>query len=146
MAKKKDVKKQHGDGILANPLNYAPKYKAYDKDTEMNRALGSKGYIPFLFWWPLVRNPNSRFGRKCANQGLILTLLTIIDAIIVFVLSFFWEGKIGDYYYWEILAMAFAICIIGFTVNGLLSTSEAEFVRVPIFGKITLLPEVKKKK
>jgi hypothetical protein len=143
---KKEYKKQHGDGVLANPLNYAPKYNPYDKDAEENRTLGTKGYIPFLFWWPLVRKPESRFGRKCANQGLILTLLTIIDAVIVFVLSFFWTGKIGEYYCWEILAMAFAICIIGFTVNGLLSTSESQFIRVPIFGKITLISEVKKKK
>jgi len=141
----KEKKNKEKGSPLANPLDYAPKYKAYNKDADLNHQVASKGYIPFLFWWPLVRRPNSKFGRKCANQGLILTILTCVFAIITVILAFTAQGGIGEYPWWEVAAVAFGIIIVGFTVNGLLSTSEGNFTQVPFFGGITLIKEEKKR-
>jgi len=39
-------------------------------DVEKNRVLGGLGYL--VFFLPLLACPDSRFGRFCANQGLLL--------------------------------------------------------------------------
>lgn len=41
-------------------------------------------YIPMLFWIPLLTNPEDKTHRACANQGLWLTILSIVFTIALF--------------------------------------------------------------
>ena len=58
-----------------------------ESDVSKNRLRGSLGYL--FFFVPLVFCPDSRFGRYCANQGLIylitVALLEIMQRVLGYV-------------------------------------------------------------
>ncbi len=51
-------------------------------DIAENKLLAAVAGIPLLFWVPLVACGNSAFGKFYANQGLILTILSVVCGVI----------------------------------------------------------------
>ncbi|MDO4548152.1 MAG: hypothetical protein Q4D04_08645, partial [Clostridia bacterium] len=50
--------------------------KSFSKDDmNDNRILGGLGYL--IFFLPLITCPKSKYGRFCANQGLIILIAQI---------------------------------------------------------------------
>ncbi len=45
-------------------------------DVEKNRVLGGLGYL--IFFLPFITCPDSRFGKFCANQGLLLWIAELV--------------------------------------------------------------------
>jgi uncharacterized membrane protein len=68
-------------------------------DVEKNRVLGGLGYL--IFFLPLITCPESRFGKFCANQGLLLWILFAAIWIVfqllylIFSWSLFFLGILG---------------------------------------------------
>ena len=50
------------------------------EDLEQNRTMAALGYI--VFFVPLIKCRDSKVGRYCANQGLILLVLMILVSIL----------------------------------------------------------------
>lgn len=123
----------------ADPAYYRPKYKAYSKDIDLNKFSAIVAYFPPFFWWPLVKCPDSEFGKACANQGLWLLILGVFDALLTWILSLFWTAQLGEYYYYELIGYAILALIIAFMFNGFLSTYDGRVARVPILGRIQII-------
>ena len=50
------------------------------EDLEQNRTMAALGYI--VFFVPLIKCRDSKVGRYCANQGLILLVLMVLVSIL----------------------------------------------------------------
>lgn len=46
------------------------------EDIELNRTWAALGYL--VFFLPLIKCKNSKLGRYCANQGLILLIINVL--------------------------------------------------------------------
>ena len=63
------------------------KFQGREQTNGKERALTGLGYIPILFFLPLVLKPATRAGRHCANQGITMLALVILVAIVKSILN-----------------------------------------------------------
>lgn len=65
------------------------------RDYEKNHLWGALAYI--IFFLPLITCPSSRFGRFCANQGVLLWIMMAAVSLIFGILGLFlnWIPLIG---------------------------------------------------
>ncbi len=70
---------------LLNPNDQSSQFDP--SDIEQNKILAAVAGVPILFWVPLVACGGSAFGKFYANQGLILTILSIAVAVVCAVLG-----------------------------------------------------------
>lgn len=60
-------------------------------------------YIPGLFFIPLITHFNDKTHRQCANQGLLITILTVVAVMILlyFISQIDWQHLFVLYQYWD---------------------------------------------
>ncbi|MGI5970743.1 MAG: hypothetical protein ACOX7P_03340 [Oscillospiraceae bacterium] len=124
---------------IPDPMANRSDYKKYSRDIELNRYTASVGIFPLLFWWPLVKKPDSEYCRECANQGLILLLLGLVFAAATYVYSLLSQKMIGDYYHYELFGYCALALEIAFCINGLLTVQDGKHFRVPLAGRIRII-------
>jgi uncharacterized membrane protein len=107
-------------------------------DVEKNRVLGGLGYL--VFFLPLIACPKSRFGRFCANQGLLVWIASLAVWIAFGVLEWILGGipVIG----W-LVSIVHSLCNIAIAVIALyyayLAISKGEARELPYIGSYTLI-------
>ena len=99
-------------------------------DVAANRDAASLGYV--LFFMPLLSCGNSRLGRFCANQGLLLSLCYLAARVIL--RSFRWLFLFGFLY-------DFAVTLVGLAA---LALGIYMAVQLRKYGRVTQLPYVGK--
>jgi len=98
------------------------------EDLEKNRTIAALGYI--VFFLPLICRADSKLGRYCANQGLILLVLMVLARVLADILAAIpWIG-------WLFATAGGLICFALFCM-GLLC-----FVQMMTVGKVIELPYV----
>lgn len=63
------------------------RFRPSEREDDQTRLLVGLGYVPILFFLPLVARPDSKPGRHTANQGLSLLVLTILLSIVKAILG-----------------------------------------------------------
>lgn len=100
----------------------------FDADALENRGMGFLCYLNILFLIPLFARPDSQFLRYHCNQGLVLTLFSILVRICYSVPVLGWiAGAIGSVF-------AF-YCFI----QGIMNVSAGKRSPLPVIGQITLI-------
>jgi uncharacterized membrane protein len=90
--------------------------------------------FPMLFWLPLVIDGGtSEYGKFYANQGLIVSLLSILGTVVRIVCGFipFIGGLIG----WVLGLAAGILCIAAF-VFCIKNAAEGKAVYIPFLGQM----------
>lgn len=71
-----------------NPANMnLRRFRPSEREDDATRLLVGLGYVPILFFLPLVVRPDSKPGRHTANQGLSLLLLVLLLSVVKAVLG-----------------------------------------------------------
>ena len=105
------------------------------KDIEQNKVVSVIGYIPVLFLVPLLGASNSPFAKFHANQGLILTLASIVlgiaRSVICTIISFipFVGGIISG-----VISVVVSLVILALMVLGIVNTSQGKAKELPFIG------------
>lgn len=63
------------------------RFRPSEREDDNTRLLVGLGYVPILFFLPLIVRPDSKPGRHTANQGLSLLALTILLSIVKAILG-----------------------------------------------------------
>ena len=105
------------------------------EDLERNRFRGGLGYI--VFFIPLIACPDSKLGRYCANQGLILTVLILLASLLGAVLAGIpWIG-------W-LFRLAGGLADLALVTGGILCYAQlmttGRVIELPFVGGLRLLP------
>lgn len=123
----------------------------YDPDDiARNKSYGIVGCIPILFFIPLVACPESRYGKFCANQGLLLLILgaalgvvgsiingafSIIKAMLghwfVFGFALSVANGIISFLLWAIVTVLFVVAFVG--------ACQGKAKELPLIGKLRIL-------
>ena len=82
------------------------------EDYEKNRVIGGLGYL--VFFLPLLVCPDSRYGKFCANQGLIGLLAICALSLVGFVLKLVigWIPLVGLLVRWAIRLARIAVSCV----------------------------------
>ena len=103
-------------------------------DVTANKDMAALGYV--VFFLPLITCSESRIGRFCANQGLLLTLAYAAARI---VLSMFSWLLIFDFVYeLAVSLLGVAALALGVIMAWRLRRHD-EISRLPFIGKYTLI-------
>lgn len=105
-------------------------------DIQQNQKVGAAAYLGILFFVPLVVNQNSRYGRYCANQGLLLLLAMIATALVRELLG--WLPLLGGIVALVVGITQLAIFVV-MVYYAYLSYSKGQAMEVPLIGKIQLI-------
>ena len=65
------------------------RFRPSEREDDNTRLLVGLGYVPILFFLPLIVRPDSKPGRHTANQGLSLLALTILLSIVKAIMDSF---------------------------------------------------------
>lgn len=106
-------------------------------DLQKNRALGGLGYL--IFFLPLIACPESRYGRHCANQGLIFWIFWVAYGIVFSLLSnLFWIPVVGFLFQAVLWLCWFAVLAleIYYTV---LAVSKGDAREIPFVGSYRII-------
>lgn len=95
-------------------------------------------YIPFLFWIPYLMSHRSPYVRFHANQGLILSVFTVLCAAVGVIGSFLREGIVGTFAGYLIM-IGIAVLWAGYVIWGLVSAISGSGNVLPLIGKIRIL-------
>lgn len=123
------------------------------QDAEKNRLQGIIAYIPFLFVVPLLVAPQSKFSKFHANQGLLLSIVSVALWIIIQKII---NGIIVRTVYSSSLTNIFSVATRGSFVAtlvsivvwgiisilaliGVIGANKGECKPLPIIGKYKLL-------
>lgn len=139
---------QNQNQSRSNGWNH-PKQQMYPQKEHNPNLVCGLAYIPFLFWLPLVLEKNIPLGRKTANQGLLLLIVSIViqivRSILYSILSFFDWGYIFSlpfHIIGGILNVIFSIIGLGIlllVIVGIVKASRGECFELPIIGKIEII-------
>lgn len=105
------------------------------EDFEQNRTMAALGYI--VFFIPLLKCGDSKLGRYCANQGLILLVLMVLVSILGRILSII--PFIGWLFTLASGLVGFALLCVGILCFAQLMTNS-NAVELPFVGGFRLLP------
>lgn len=105
------------------------------EDFDANRTMAALGYI--VFFVPLITCRESKLGRYCANQGLILLVLMVLVSLLGSALGVIpllgWIFRLAG------RLAALALFIIGILCYMQLITND-RVVQLPYVGDFRLLP------
>lgn len=99
-------------------------------------------YVPILFWLPLVWKNKTDFGRKVANQGLWLLILSVGLNVAFSILEVIFGVTIVFLPLSLTLDILSGLCGIGVVVLmviGIVSAVQHRLFRIPIVGEIELI-------
>lgn len=107
-------------------------------DVEKNRVLGGLGYL--IFFLPFITCPDSRFGKTCANQGLIaiIGLLVIRLAFWLLDLIFHWIPFVGGLVWWVGILCQLVFAVVWFYYS-FLAISKGVFRPLPYIGSYEII-------
>ena len=105
------------------------------EDMEQNRTLAALGYL--VFFIPLICCKESKLGRYCANQGLLIMIVQVLLSILFNILGgipllgwlFLLVGRLA----------ALAVLIVALMCMVQLMTNE-RVIELPYIGYIRILP------
>ena len=108
-----------------------------DEDWKANKIKAGLGYI--VFFLPLILCRDSKLGRHCANQGLILWVLIVLVRLLFQILSIVpWIG-------WLFLIVGNLAALAG-VLAGLLCfiqlMTNSRVIELPYVGGVRLLPDL----
>ncbi len=107
-------------------------------DVEKNRVMGGLGYL--IFFLPFITCPDSRFGKFCANQGLLALIGYLVIAVAFWLLNliFGWIPVLG----W-IVALIGKLCYIALAAlqiyNTFLAVSKGDAKPLPYIGSYEII-------
>lgn len=107
-------------------------------DYSKNRIIGGLGYV--LFFLPLLLCPDSKYGRFCANQGLIGLIAILLIMVSGWILNLIigWIPLIGwlARFVIGLLRAVVSIVMIVYAVFAICNDDERE---LPLIGGYTIL-------
>ena len=118
------------------------------EDIAGNKTVCVLAYIPFLFLFPLFTCKNSRFVRFHCNQGIVLTIFTVVMMVLLFVLGFvasFAGAFISEITEMSIMILYLAlswVLVIGYYIYfilGIYNAVKGRAKRLPLIGRIKIL-------
>ena len=127
------------------------------QDAEKNKLFGMLAYIPFLFLVPLFAAPDSKFSKFHANQGLLLTIVSVVLWIVQWILNaiiraiFYRDPQtLEDWvnYVNRASSTPFLIIFVSLVVwaivtilaiIGIVSANKGECKPLPVIGKFNLI-------
>lgn len=105
------------------------------EDMKKNRTMAALGYL--VFFIPLIRCGDSKLGRYCANQGLILWILIILVRLLFQILS------VVPFIGW-LFTLIGGLCALAGVMVGLLCFAQLmtndRVIELPFVGEFRLLP------
>jgi|AntRauTorckE6833_2_1112554.scaffolds.fasta_scaffold01632_6 uncharacterized membrane protein len=108
--------------------------KTPDQKNEENidqvKVMAALAYLGILFFLPLVTNPESKFGKFHANQGLLLLLTAIILNTV---------GTIIPIIGWFIIIPLGNLFTLVLFVMGLVNALGSKMTRLPLIGNYDLI-------
>ena len=106
-------------------------------DIEQNKALTIVAYIPLLFLIPLIVAGSSKYAKFHANQGLILTILAFVSAVINALIGFVigWIPVIGTIICFAV-SVALGLAVLAYIVIGIVNAVQGKAKKLPIIGDL----------
>lgn len=105
------------------------------EDIAKNKTMAALGYIAFFV--PLLTCQDSKVGRYCANQGLILLVLMVLASILGSIFSAI--PFVGWLFSLAASLVSFALFCVGIVCFAQMMTHE-NVVELPYVGGFRLLP------
>ncbi len=107
-------------------------------DVQKNKVLGGLGYL--IFFLPLIACPDSRFGRHCANQGLLVWIAQIVIWIVFGLLEWVlgWIPVIGWLVYLAHALLNIAVAVIAI-YYAYLAISKGDARELPAIGHYRII-------
>lgn len=107
-------------------------------DVEKNRVLGGLGYL--IFFLPLIACPGSRFGKACANQGLLALIAYLVISVAFWLLDLIlgWIPVIG-FIVWLVGRLCYLAVVILQLYHTFLAVSKGEFKPLPYIGSYEII-------
>lgn len=105
------------------------------EDLEKNRTMAALGYI--VFFIPLIKCRESKVGRYCANQGLILLVLMVLVSILFNIFAII--PFIGWLFTLVGGLVSFALFCVGVLCFAQMMTND-RVIELPYVGSFRLLP------
>lgn len=100
------------------------------EDLEQVKVMAALAYLGILFFLPLVTNPESKFGKFHANQGLLL----LITGLVINTLGTFLP-VIG----WFIILPLGWIFVMVLFIMGIVNALNKKMTRLPLIGNFDLI-------
>lgn len=112
----------------------------FDKaDVEKNKLMAVLAYLGILVVIPIIVEPNSKFVRHHANQGLMLLITSVVYSVAMKILAVLlgWVPIIGSI----ILSLAslIGIVLLVFMVLGIINAVQGNAKELPIIGSYRIL-------
>ena len=104
------------------------------EDWKKNKLAAGLGYI--LFFLPLILCKDSKLGRYCANQGLLLTILTVLVSLLLGI--FTGIPLIGWIFKLIVRLFRFVMLLVGVGCFVLLTTQE-KLIELPVIGSLKII-------
>lgn len=107
-------------------------------DYEKNRIWGGLGYL--VFFLPLIFCPNSRYGKHCANQGLIGLIAILLIALAGWILGLIlgWIPLVGALISWVMRLARIAVSLLC-AYYCYLAIAKNDTRTFPYIGETTLI-------
>ena len=105
-----------------------------DEDWQANKIKAGLGSI--VFFLPLILCRDSKLGRHCANQGLILFIVSLLAGMVLGI--FAGVPLLGWLFRLAARLVQFALFAVG-VICFVLLTSSGKAVELPVVGKIHIL-------
>lgn len=99
-------------------------------DIEQNKGLSAIGYIPILFLVPMLAT-QSPYAKFHANQGLIVTIVSIVLSVASSVLGWVlqWVPVIPD-----LISIATSLATLALIIIGIVNAVQGKAKKLPIVG------------
>lgn len=104
------------------------------EDWNRNKLAAGLGYI--VFFLPLILCKESKLGRYCANQGLLLTIVCVLVSL--FLGIFTGIPLLGWIFTLAQNLVRFALLLVGVLCFVMLTTQE-KLLELPIVGKLRII-------
>lgn len=112
----------------------------FDKtDVEKNRLMAVLSYLGILVVIPIIVEPNSKFVRYHANQGLILLIASAVYGAVMKILTLVvgWIPIIGSIII--SLASLIGLVLFVFVILGIINAAQGNAKELPIIGSYRIL-------
>lgn len=120
---------------MLNTPDYTDDFSA--EDIQLYKVMCILGYIPPLFFLPLVATNKSAVGRFQANQGLLVLITYGVVAVTHGILSAIFSA-IGIGWLGGLLSPVYAIPTL-LAVFGIVYTSKGRVREIPVIGHLRIL-------
>lgn len=104
------------------------------EDWNQNKIAAGLGYI--VFFLPLILRKESKLGRYCANQGLLLTIVSVLVSLFLGIFTgvplLGWIFKLAQN------LVQFALLLVGVLCFVMLTTQE-KLIELPVIGKLKII-------